>query len=154
MIDLKAILFKRLKCKKACDIYELTVEHLRYVGDNTLSLLVKVINDILKSVSCLSSPQLNTAIATVVYKGKNKPIYHHKLHRLVRVTPLITRLIDEYVRPVIIEINKKNHNHNQSGYSKGVNYLLAALQRHEAEKYCLDNKKTFFSCSLDSASAF
>ena len=35
-----------------------------------------------------------------------------------------------------------------------MNYLLGALQRHEAEKYCLDNKLTFFGCSLDGESAF
>ena len=32
--------------------------------------------------------------------------------------------------------------------------MLAVLQRHEVEKYCLDNKITFFGCSLDGESAF
>ena len=31
---------------------------------------------------------------------------------------------------------------------------MGALQRHEAQKYCIDNKKTFFGCSLDGDSAF
>ena len=31
---------------------------------------------------------------------------------------------------------------------------MGALQRHEEEKYCLDNKITFFGCSLDEESAF
>ena len=31
---------------------------------------------------------------------------------------------------------------------------MGALQRHEAEQYCLDLKKTFFGCSLDGDSAF
>ena len=31
---------------------------------------------------------------------------------------------------------------------------MGALQRHEVEKFCLDNKLTFFGCSLDGESAF
>ena len=33
-------------------------------------------------------------------------------------------------------------------------YRMGALQRHEVEKYCVDNKYTFFGCSLDGESAF
>ena len=43
---------------------------------------------------------------------------------------------------------------NQYGFTENVNYLLGALQRHEAQKHCIDNKKTFFGCSLDGDSAF
>ena len=32
--------------------------------------------------------------------------------------------------------------------------MMAALQQHEAEKFCFDQKKTFFGCSLDGESAF
>ena len=32
--------------------------------------------------------------------------------------------------------------------------MMGALQRHEVEKYCIDNKMTFFGCSLDGESAF
>ena len=35
-----------------------------------------------------------------------------------------------------------------------MSYLLASLQRHEVEKYCIDQKKTFFCCSLNGESAF
>ena len=35
-----------------------------------------------------------------------------------------------------------------------ITYLMGALQRNETEKYCLDNKLTFFGCSLDGESAF
>ena len=34
--DLKDILFKKLKLGKACDVFMLTVEHLRNAGDPTL----------------------------------------------------------------------------------------------------------------------
>ena len=36
--DIKTILFQKLKLGKACDLYMLTVEHLRHAGDETLLL--------------------------------------------------------------------------------------------------------------------
>ena len=94
---LKHILFKKLKLNKACDVFKLTVEHLRHAGDGTLLLIMKLINSIIENINVLSSPQLNTSVASVVYKGKGKPIFNHKSHRLVRVTPLFAHLIDEYM---------------------------------------------------------
>ena len=154
LINLKDILFKKLKLNKACDAFKMTVEHLRYAGDNTLLLIVRLINKILSNINTLSSPQLNTAIATVVYKGKNKSIYSHKSYRLVRVTPLISRLIDEYVRPFLQFNYRPLHNPNQYGFTTGMSYLMAALQRHETEMFCVDRKMSFFTVSLDGQSAF
>ena len=34
--NLKDILFKKLKLGKACDVFKLSVEHLRFAGDNIL----------------------------------------------------------------------------------------------------------------------
>ena len=152
--QLKHIIFKKLKPNKACDIFQLTVEHLRNAGDDTLATLVKIINLIIDNINCISSPQLNTSIATVVYKGKGKPVSHHKSYRLVRVTPLIGRLLDEHMRPALVEIVRPIQNSNQYGFTENTSYLLGALQRHEVEKFCFDSKKTFFGCSLDGDSAF
>ena len=38
--QLSDIIFKRLKLNKACDIFKLTVEHLRNCGEKTLRLFV------------------------------------------------------------------------------------------------------------------
>jgi hypothetical protein len=95
--QLKHILFKKLKVNKACDVFKVTVEHLRNAGDKTLLLILKLLNSIIDNVNFLSSPQLNTSVASVVYKGKGKPLSHHKSYRLVRVTPLFARLIDEHM---------------------------------------------------------
>ena len=89
LLNFKEILFKRLKLNKACDIFMLTVEHLRYAGDETLSIILSLINRIIDNVNYLSSPQLNTPIASIVHKGKGKPICHHKSYRLLRVTHLL-----------------------------------------------------------------
>ena len=51
-------------------------------------------------------------------------------------------------------MTKKTQNINQYGFTEGVTYLMGSLQRNEVEKYCQDNKMTFFGCSLDGESAF
>ena len=152
--DLKNIIFRRLKLNKACDIYKLTVEHLRYCGDETLTLILQLINSIIDNLNYLSSPQLNTSVTSIVHKGKNKPVYHHKSYRQVRVTPLIGRLLDEFTRPTSVRNMRVFQNINQYGFSEGITYMMGALQRHEAEKFCIDMKKTFIGCSLDGESAF
>ena len=81
-------------------------------------------------------------------------MFNHKSHRLVRVTPLLGRIIDEYMRPELINIVRPVQNSNQYGFTETVSYLMGALQRHEVEKYCIDMKKTYFGCSLDGDSAF
>ena len=152
--DLKDIIFGRLKLNKACDVYKLTVEHLRYCGDETLMLILFLLNSIIDNLNYLSSPQLNTSLTSIVYKGKNKPVHHHKSHRQVRVTPLIGRLIDEFTRPVSVKNTKPHQDINQYGFSEGITYMMGALQRQETEKFCIDMKKTFYGCSLDGESAF
>ena len=76
--QLNDIIFKRLKLNKACDIYKLTVEHLRYCGEKSLNLILQLINSIIDHLNYLSSPQLNTAVATIVHKGMGKSVYQHK----------------------------------------------------------------------------
>ena len=152
--QLHDIIFKRLKLNKACDIYKLTVEHLRNCGEKSLSLILQLLNAIIDHLNYLSSPQLNTAVATIVFKGKGKSAYKHKSYRQVRVTPLIGRLLDEYLRPVKVGLTRGEQSNNQYGFTEKISYLMGALQRHEVEKFCIDNKVTFFGCSLDGESAF
>ena len=154
LTGLKDILFKKLKLGKACDVFQLSVEHLRYAGDETLNLFLQLLNLIINNISYMSEPQLNTAIASVVYKGKDKKVTQHKSYRLVRVTPMVGRLVDEHIRPVIVRTTKPGQSQSQYGFTEKVSYLMGALQRYESEKYCLDMKKTFFGCSLDGDSAF
>ena len=47
---LKDILFRKLKPNKACDVYMLTTEHLRFSGDKSLQILCDLINRLLKDL--------------------------------------------------------------------------------------------------------
>ena len=152
--NLKDILFKKFKLNKACDVYMLTVEHLRYAGDESLSLVLFLLNLIIDNINYLSSSQLNTSVNSIVYKATNKPVYHHKSYRQVRVCPLLGRCLDEFLRPNLVGLTKPIQNNSQYGFTDNITYLMGPLQRHEVEKFCFDSKKTFFGCSLDSDSAF
>ena len=152
--DMKKIIFQKLKLNKACDIYELTVEHLRHAGEDSMSLLCIFINRIIDNLRHLSAPEFKIAIASIIFKGKNKPKNSHKSYRLVRVSPLLGRIIDEHIRPLAVAITKPLQSINQYGFSENITYIMGALQRHEIQKHCIDNKKTFFGCSLDGDSAF
>ena len=73
----------------------------------------------------------------------------------VTISPIfLGRLLDEFLRPTKLNMTKKTQNINQYGFTEGVTYLMGSLQRNEVEKYCQDNKMTFFGCSLDGESAF
>ena len=50
LINLKDILFKKLKLGKACDIFHLSVEHLRYSGDETLTQVLRLLNLIIDNI--------------------------------------------------------------------------------------------------------
>ena len=152
--NLQEIVHKKLKNNKACDIYHLTPEHLKHAGDEALLLMCELINRVLKNLNFLSAPEFKIAIASVKYKAKDKPKNHHKSYRLVRVCPLVGRIIDEYVRPLAVKISKPLQSKNQYGFTENITYIMGALQRHEAQKHCIDAKKTFFGCSLDGDSAF
>ena len=87
----------------------------------------------------LEAPELKVAIASVIHKGKDKPKTHRKSYRLVRVCPLIVRLIDEYIRPIATELSLQSI--NQYGFSEDIMYLIGALQRHEAQSIVLITRK-------------
>ena len=122
--DLKHILFTRLKLNKACDIYKLTVEHLRYAGDETLSLILILLNSIIDNITYLSSTQLSTAAASILHKGKGRSLSHHKSFRQVRVTPLLGRCIDEFIRPNLVKITKNLQNNSQYGFTENITYMM------------------------------
>ena len=50
LIQLKDIIFKKLKVNKACDVFKLTVEHLRNAVDDSLALILGLLNSIIVKV--------------------------------------------------------------------------------------------------------
>ena len=71
----------KMKNGKACDIYILTSEHLKYAGKENLGHVLKYVNMILEHIYYLTSKKIKLGLGTSIHKGKGKPLTHHKSYR-------------------------------------------------------------------------
>ena len=152
--DLNHILHKRMKLGKACDIYQVTVEHLRHCGDVTKLHILDLINRILEDIYYLSCPQIKLGIGTAIHKSKNKPASRSNSYRRITVTPIIGAIIDYYLDPKAEALFRPSQSPDQLGFTAGISYLLAAIQRGECQRWAIDQKQTCFGVSLDGEAAF
>ena len=152
--QLEHILNAKMKPGKACDIYHVTVEHLRHCGPQAKLHILDLINRILKDIYFLTCPQIKLGLGSALYKGKNKPITKSNSYRRITVTPIIGAIIDYYVDPVAESIFRPSQSPDQLGFTAGVSYLLAAVQRGECQRWAVDKKLTCFGVSLDGEAAF
>ena len=152
--QLDHILFSKMKSGKACDIYHLTVEHLRHCGLEAKQSLLVFINRVLHDIYFLSCPQIKLGLGTAVHKGKNKPVAKSSSYRRITVSPIIGALIDYYIDPKAEAIFRPKQSPDQLGFTSGISYLLAAIQRGECQRWAIDQKETCFGVSLDGEAAF
>ena len=68
------ILNSKMKAGKACDIYHLTVEHLRHCGSQAQQKILNYNNRILNYIYYLSCPHIKLGLGTPIYKAKKKPL--------------------------------------------------------------------------------
>ena len=152
--DLEEILTKEMKLNKACDVYKLTVEHLRFSGPQAKLVLLRLLNDIISNIYYLTCPQVKLGLSTAVFKGKKKPISEASSYRRITVTPQLGGIIDRYLDPIAESIFRKVQSADQLGFTKGISYLMAAVERGECQRHAIDNKKTCFGISFDGKAAF
>ena len=70
------------------------------------------------------------------------------------MTPVVGAILDYYVDPVTEGQFRKVQSPDQLGFTSKLNYLMAAIQRGECQRYALDKKITCFGLSLDGEAAF
>ena len=154
MKDLNKIIFKDMKANKACDIYLLTVEHLRNAGDNARKHILNLVNDIINNIYYLTCPQVKKGLSTVIHKAKKKPVTVSSSYRRITVTPQIGGILDRYIDPVAEKIFQQVQSPDQFGFTKNISYLLGAVLRGECQRWALDKKLTCFGVSFDGQAAF
>ena len=152
--QLNRILSTKMKPGKACDVYQLTVEHLRHCGDQAKLHILAYINSILQNIYYLSCPQIKLGLGTAIHKGKKKSFSRSSSYRRITVTPIIGALIDYYLDPIAEAIFRPHQSPDQLGFTSGTSYLLAAIQRGECQRWAVDKKVTCFGVSLDGEAAF
>ena len=154
LANLEDIINKKMKLGKACDIYQMTVEHLRYCGNAAKRSILNLINRIIKNIYFLTCPQIKIGLGSAIHKGKNKPIYKSRSYRRITVTPIIGTLLDKHVDPVAEATFRTVQSPDQFGFTADLNYLMAAVQRGECQRWAIDQKMTCFGVSLDGEAAF
>ena len=152
--NLEDILNKEMKLRKACDIYKLTVEHLRYAGAGAKLIILKLLNDIIKNIYYLTCPQIKKGLSTAIFKGKKKPLSESSSYRRITVTPCIGSILDRYIDPMAEDLFLKTQSPDQLGFTRHVSYLMAAVERGECQRYALDTNQTCFGVSFDGKAAF
>ena len=148
------IVNSEMKKGKACDIHQLTVEHIQLCGDDAQQCIIDLINSIIDNIYYLSRPQTKVGIATCIYKGKNKPRTVSSSYRRITVSPYIGTILDRHIDPYTEQIFRAEQSEDQLGFTKGISYLLASLQRGECQRWAIDHKLTCFGISLDGEAAF
>ena len=152
--QLDQILFTKMKPGKACDIYHLTVEHLRHCGLEAKLCILELINRILQDIFFLTCPQIKLGLGTAVFKGKKKPASKSSSYRRITVSPILGAIIDYYIDPKAESVFRPHQSPDQLGFTSGISYLLAAVQRGECQRWAIDQKLTCFGVSLDGEAAF
>ena len=70
------------------------------------------------------------------------------------MSPIAGAIIDYYIDPIAEKLFRQVQNKDQLGFTSGISYLLAAVQRGECQRWAVDNKLTCFGVSLDGEAAF
>ena len=152
--DLEKIIDKEMRTNKACDIYKLTTEHLKFAGKESRIVILNLMNSIIRNITSLACPQSKAGVGTAVFKGKKKPVSSSSSYRRITVTPQIGSILDRYIDPMAENIFKKSQSNDQYGFTQNISYLLGAVLRGECQRYALDNKQTCFGVSFDGQAAF
>ena len=140
--QLNHILFSKMKPGKACDIYHLTVEHLRHCGLEAQESILGLINRILSDIYFLSCPQIKLGLGTAVYKGKNKLTNISNSYRRITATTILGAIIDYYIDPKAVAFFCPHQCADQLGFTSEISYFLAAIQRGECQRWAIDQKET------------
>ena len=148
------IVYKQMKPGKACDAYRLTVEHIRECGDLAQECIRHLINRIINNIYYLTCSQVKVGLGTCIYKCKKKPTEHANSYRRVTVTPQLGSILDRYLNPLARDQSRTWQNPGQYGFTEGLSYLMAAVERGECQRWALDTKRTCYGISLDGEAAF
>ena len=152
--DLENIIEKQMKRGKACDVYKLTAEHIKFCGKEAQAVLLNLMNDILDNIYYLTCPQVKQGLGTACYKGKMKPRSQSSSYRRITVTPQLGSILDRYIDPIAEKSFQKYQSPDQYGFTKNISYIMAALLRGECQRWALDTKTTCFGVSFDGKAAF
>ena len=136
MDDLNKIIDKELKNGKPCNIYKLTVEHLKHCGCGAKQVILNLLNDIINNIYYLTCPQVKAGVGTAAFKGRKKPRSQVSSYRRITVTPQIGALLDRYIDSIAEAIFLPSQSPDQYGFTRVLSHLMCAILRGECQFRC------------------
>jgi exonuclease III len=142
----------RLKSGKSADELGLQAEHLKHGGDIVLTAITKIINNLNSSGKV---PELfKTGLVTPVYKKNKKPIDQPNSYRRITITSILGKVVERLLEPLVNSKLDAHQSRLQSGFTKGVSCMNAALLLSEAINESADSKTAVWMAMFDAAKAF
>jgi len=148
--ELKKII-SSFKNGKSQDPSNLTAEHLKYAGDNTINLLAQIINYML-TTKYVPSALTKGILTPILKKQKDKTSANN--YRGITVTSILCKLLEKVWLLRAEPILDPKQNQMQRGFTKNTSPSNAALLVTESINEAKDKKEPIYVTLLDVSKAF
>ena len=142
---------KSLNRGKAADVYGVTAEHIYYGGQELLSVVKTLINNILLAKDV--PPAMKLGILNPIYKNKGNA-KESQNYRGITITPVLTRLLEAVLKSRIKSTLQEKQNWYQRGFTENSSPMNCALLVEEFYRNNKDLNKPTYMAFIDAKSAF
>ena len=145
---------KSLRSHKAQDVYGVAKEHIMNLTDNSRSLILEMVSQMLRNPKLYSSTLNNLSVASYLYKGKMKAREEVSSYRKISIGTLMSKIADTAMSPTTQQIAKKFQQGTQFGFTSGLNYLLCGILRETLVRRRKNRGEKTFILAVDVRNAF
>ena len=143
-----------LKTNKAPDLYNVQLENYLYASEETTMFMVDLINEILRDPSLFAHTAISKSLASMLYKGKQKPLDAIGSYRRIQICSFSQKLLQKVIAGPAAKMTEHSMVPTQWGFSKGISFLTATFVRETLSKMALETNKNIFLVASDIESAF
>ena len=149
-----AELLKEIPKGKALDSLGLSIEHILLADQSIIDLLMELLNTIIVDLDWASHPLINLGIATMLYKGKGKPLDDPTSFRRIQISCLYMKLLQRLTVYHSGKITEKHALPTQYGFRKNVSFLQNSILRDTLCRNSYFKKTKMYKLSTDISNAF
>ena len=140
-----------LKTGRAADVFDMTVEHIKYASPQLTAILTSLVNNIFKDKKM--PPQFKIGSIAPILK-KNKPKKDTDSHRRITIAPAVGKIVEKEMMTRTKPQSKLEQDPRQYGFTKGRSPPICALMVSEAIAECKDLDQPLYVTFMDSSKAF
>ena len=142
---------KTLNRGKAADVYGVTAEHIYHGGQELLTAVQTLFNNILYDKDV--PPAMKIGILNPIYKNKGSA-KESQNYRGITITPALTRLLEAVIKARIKPTLLKSQNWYQRGFTENSSPMNCALMVEEFFRNNKDLNKPTYMAFMDAKAAF